>query len=78
MKEPLKVIEGKFGIRAPAGLADELRRMADAADRGELTELVACYVEGDSYNFIWDASKLNCIAMTAMAHSNALDRMRNP
>lgn len=72
----LKVIEGNFGLRAPAGLADALRRMADAADRGELTDLVACFVEGGNYNFIWDSSKLDCIAMTAMAHANAIQRMR--
>ena len=48
----LKVVEGKFGLRAPEGLSAELRRMADAADRGELTELVACYTEGDDFCFI--------------------------
>jgi len=74
--ERMKVIEGRFGKRAPAGLSDDLRRMADAADRGELTELVCCSVEGGNFCFIWDASKLHCIAMTAMMHSKANDRMR--
>lgn len=62
--------------RPPSDLAERLRELADAADRGELTDMVACYVIGDDFAFLHGTGKLNAIAMAAMLQSNTLDAMR--
>ena len=62
--------------RAPPGLADDLRRMADAVDRGEIIDLVACFVEDGCYCYLWAASLFDSVGMSALLHQQAIDRMR--
>ncbi len=65
-----------FGKKAVPGLAADLRRMADAVERGEVTDVVMCFVEGDCYCYLWAASLFDSVGMTALAHRQAIDRMR--
>jgi len=67
-----------FSKRAPDGLAADLRRMADAVERGEITNVVACFVEGDNYCYLWATSLFDAVGMTALLHQQAIDRMRQP
>ncbi len=76
--DTLKVVEGRFGVQPPKGLAQNLRDMADAADRGDLTEIAAVTVQDGNYVFTWGTSLIHGIALTAMLHSQAIDRMRTP
>lgn len=62
--------------KAPAGLAKALRDLADKVDRHEVTDVIAAFLDNDNYEFWYDASKINCIAMSAMLHTNCIDRMR--
>lgn len=61
---------------APNGTADALREMADAADRGELTDLVCVACRGGAYEFHYSASLAHCITMAAILLQNCIDRMR--
>jgi hypothetical protein len=70
----LKVV--KFGRKAPEGMAQYLRDMADRVDRGEVTDMVAMFISNDNYEECFDASLIDCIAMTAMLHHRAVERMR--
>lgn len=72
MSAGLTVIAGKFGKQAPSDLAQRLRDLADAVDRGECVELVACYVQDDEYQFLYGASMMNSIGMAAMLQQRAL------
>lgn len=75
----LKVINAKFGDRAPADLAPTLRQIADQIDRGEIGDFIAIYTEGNdgSFSNIWATSLFNAVALSAMLHSDALRRMRD-
>lgn len=71
-----EITQVKFGKQPTPGLAEDLRRMADAVDRGEVTDVVMCFIEGGCYCYLWAASRFDSAGMTAMAHQQALDRMR--
>lgn len=72
----MKVVDVQFGKRAPDGLADDLRKMADAVDRGEIKELVACFIEGGEYNYVWAASLAESTLLADLLHAQAIHRMR--
>lgn len=63
-------------VRAPSDLSRILRDMADAVDRGEITELVAVSVNGGAYDFHYSASLHSCLVMASMLWQNCVDRMR--
>lgn len=62
--------------RPPSDLAQRLRELADAAEAGALTELVAIYVRDDTYGFVFGASRFNSIGMAAMLQDEAIREMR--
>ncbi len=72
----MKVIEGTFAHRAPEGLSTTLRDLADRVDAGQVTDMVIAYVDADCYEFVYAASKINCIAMSSMLQRQCLDRMK--
>lgn len=78
MTDTPKLVEAKFGPKAPSDLAQHLRDMADQVDRGEIIDLIAVHTEGpeQSYTFVWCASMWDSLAMSAMLHDEALRRMR--
>lgn len=80
MSGPVKVVSGQFGRRAPDGLANDLRRLADQVDRGEVKELVAMWVDEptSSYTYLWGANPFNSLGMSDMLHAQAMSRMREP
>jgi hypothetical protein len=65
-----------FGRKAPDGMAADLRKMADRVDAGEITDMVAIFVGTQEYEEWFNASLIDCIAMTAMLHHRAVERMR--
>lgn len=62
--------------RPPSDLAQRLREMAEMAEAGALTELVAIYVQDDTYQFVFGASRFNSIGMAAMLQDEAVRNMR--
>lgn len=72
----MKVIEGGFGNRAPSDLADVLREMADAVDRGKITALVAAYVQDDEYLFTYGTSMTQAVVLSSMLQDQSLQRMK--
>lgn len=62
--------------RPPSDLAARLRGLADAADRGDLTDMVICYAELDEFGFLLGTSKTQGIAMATMLQAHALEAMR--
>jgi hypothetical protein len=71
----LTVIAGKFGKQAPSDLAQRLRELADAADRGELVDMVACYTQSEGIDFLFATSMMNSIALATMLQQRAVQRM---
>lgn len=74
----LNVIEGGFG-KTPAqdsDLAKCLRDVADAVERGEVTELVMAFIHGDNYVFEYCAPFSGGVVLATMLQANCLDRMR--
>jgi hypothetical protein len=78
VKEVPKVVEGKFGKRAPADLAARLREIADAVDQGEIGDFIAIYTQGKDgdYTFVWATSLFDAVGLSAMLHADALRKMR--
>ena len=72
----MKVIEGGFGNRAPSDLANVLREMADAVDRGEITGLVAAYVHNDEYLFTYGTSMSQAVVLSSMLQDQSIQRMK--
>lgn len=60
------------------GLAEDLRKMADAADRGDLIDIVYLYVDrtDGTYVHALTCSRFDAVALTAMLHQSAIDGMR--
>jgi hypothetical protein len=71
----MKVIEGKFGGHAPEDLPQTLRELADAAEKGEITAMVAAYVQNDSYCFMFGSSLEKAIVLTALLQQRNYGRM---
>ncbi len=72
----MELINAKFGKQAPDGLAHDLRALADAVDRGEVKEFVACFVQNDEFNYLWAASLGQSVLLSDLLHAQALGRMR--
>jgi hypothetical protein len=63
------------GRRAPEGLARQLRELADAADRGELTALVASYTVADRFGFLYAAGHRDGVLLSAWLHQECMNRL---
>jgi len=72
----MRVIEGGFGNKAPSDLSKVLRDMADAVDRGEITDLIAAYIEEDEYLFTYATSMKTAVVLAAMLQDQSLQRMK--
>ena len=74
----LNVIEGGFGKTAAqdSDLSKCLREVADAVDRGEVTELIMAFVKGDNYVFAYNAPLAGAVVLASMMQANCLDRMK--
>lgn len=57
-------------------LAADLRKLADAAERGEIVDFTAAYVQSNEYCFLFAASQADCLTLTTLAHHTAVDNMR--
>jgi hypothetical protein len=71
----MKVIDGGFGKQAPSDLSEQLRELADAVDRKEITGLVAAYVQNDEYSFMFATSLQEAIVLTALLQQRNYGRM---
>jgi hypothetical protein len=72
----MKVIDGGFGKQAPDDLADELRQLADAVDRGDISGMIMAYVYKGDYSFAFGTSKAESILLAALMQQQSIDRMR--
>jgi hypothetical protein len=76
MAEKMTVVSAVFGKKAPEGLSDHLRELADACDRGEVVELVACYVRDAAYEFVLDASPADGLVLATLLHDRSIGRFK--
>lgn len=72
----MKVIDGGFGKQAPSDLSQQLRDLADAVDRKEITGLVAAYVENDEYSFMFATNLEEAIVLTTLLQQRNVERMK--
>jgi hypothetical protein len=56
-------------------LAQQLREMAVKADRGEITDFAAAFVEKGQYTMFWACSLSRAIVLTSLAQKRACERM---
>jgi hypothetical protein len=54
------------GPKAPSDLSRQLRDIADAVDRGEVTGLVAGYFSGNEFEFLYGASIRGCLELATI------------
>ena len=72
----LTVINGGTTDQQRKQMAENLRFWAHEVEAGRCTDLVAMYVHHGEYRFrVW-STRLNAVALTAMAHDEALRQMR--
>jgi len=67
--------EVKFGKRAASDLSSELRKLADLADQGIITSLVAAFTENEEYSFIFSSSLSDAIVLTTLLQHKNVERM---
>jgi hypothetical protein len=70
----MKVIEGQFGKKAPANLSADLRALADAVDRGEITDLTAAYIQNDTYSMLYASSNRTCLELATLLRRSCEDK----
>lgn len=63
--------------KAPNGLADDLRALADAVDKGECTGAVVASVKGGEWEFIYADSLVDCLVMATLLQQKCIDRLRD-
>lgn len=64
------------GPRAPSDLSAQLREIADAIDRGEVTALVASMVRGNEFSFVYGASIRDSLELATILQSRCIERYR--
>lgn len=62
------------GPKAPSDLSKQLREIADAIDRGEITALVAGLVRSNGYDFVYGASYKDCLEIASLLQYRCLKR----
>lgn len=72
----MNIVALNAGPKAADDLAQRLRALADAVDRGEVIDLIAAYTDVGVYAFLYSASLNDSIVMSSMLQANCLDRMR--
>ena len=75
MRRP-KVVAASFGQKAPDNLAADLRKIADAVDRGEITAMVAAFVEKGEYSFHYAASISSGLELATLLQHRCLERYK--
>lgn len=71
----MKVIDGGFGKQAPSDLSQQLRDLADAVDRKEVTGLVAAYVVNEEYEFMFATNLQEAVVLAALLQQRNYARM---
>lgn len=64
------------GPKAPADLSAQLREIADAIDRGEVTALVASMVRGNDFSFVYGASIRDGLELSTLLHHRCVERYK--
>ncbi len=65
-------------IKSPtSGLADTLRGLAEQAERGELTGLVAAIEAPAGFTFVYSSSLHSSVVLASLLWSNCVNRMRS-
>lgn len=64
------------GPKAPPDLSREVREIADAIDRGEVTALVAALVRGSEFSFVHGASIRDCLELATLLQARCIERYR--
>ena len=62
--------------RPPSDLADTLRRLAEQAESGDLTDMVIACIANSGYEFVYASSLSDGIVLSTMLQQNCIDRMR--
>jgi hypothetical protein len=61
--------------RAPSGLADDLRKLADQVDAGAVTEAAIVFSDDKHYQYIWGASKAQSVLLATLLQARAIRNM---
>lgn len=64
------------GPKAPADLSRNLRDIADAIDRGEVTALVAGLVYNGGYEFVYGASYSACLELATLLQHRCIEKFK--
>lgn len=71
----LTVIHGSFGSNMAPDIAGELRALADAIDKGEITAFCAAYATKEGYEVIKPSSTHETVFLATLLHSSAVKDM---
>lgn len=72
----LQSIVGGASPESRASAVETLRAYADAIESGRCVDFVAVFVCDDEFQYRRWSTKMNAIALTAMAHRAAVDEIR--
>lgn len=68
-----ELVEGAFGPHAPEGLADNLRKLADAVDQGEVTGVVYACSWKNAYEISMSGSSIQeDLVLATLLHNKAV------
>ncbi len=72
----MKIVEGNFGPKANENLANDLRELADAVDRGDIVDFVASYIEKDEQVFFVAAELRTALVLAVMLQDDILQECK--
>lgn len=72
----MNIVPLNAGPKPPSDLSTTLRLLADAVDRGQVTQVVCAYVDGDERKFVYGASIVESLVLARLLDELCVERFK--
>ena len=72
----MNIVSLNAGPKPPSDLSKTLRLIADAVDRGEVTDFVGAYTNADTYRFVYGASLIDSLVLVRLLDYECVQRFK--
>ncbi len=70
----MEIVSLNAGPKAPSDLSAQLRKLADAVDRNEVTGMVGAYIENGAYQMLYGSSLTDALVLAALLQNCCIRR----
>ena len=72
----MNIVSLNAGPKPPSDLSKTLREIADAVDRGEVTDFVGAYTNADTYRFVYGTSLSHSLVLVRLLDYECVERFK--